>query len=136
MLFVSASAGRRSSDLLANDLWSVCQCWNSNDRIAIIASHDTALSDCGCMMVTGRKDASASSSIMLGIVRLCGGASGNSRNSRFGGINSRFGCSKFPFSCATGIRSQDLDWARCLQCQNGTYWEQSKKIPVQREKSG
>jgi hypothetical protein len=40
-------------------------------------------------MSTGRKDAAVSRSVVLGIVRLFGGWSGNSRNSRFGGINSR-----------------------------------------------
>jgi hypothetical protein len=74
-----------------------------NVRIATINSPYSHRTIRRCPISTGREDASVSGSVVVPIARRGAGSSGNSRNSRFGGINSRFGCPKFPFSYATGI---------------------------------
>jgi len=60
----------------------------------------------------------------------------NSRNSRFGEINSRLGRCEFPFRVATGICRQRLDLARRFHGEMAVPRGKSAKFPVQREKPG
>jgi hypothetical protein len=60
----------------------------------------------------------------------------NSRNSRFGRINSRLGGCKFPLRATTGICRQPVDLLESFLPRNGTFVGKSRKFPVQREKLG
>src|SRR6516162_4560025 len=60
----------------------------------------------------------------------------NSRNSRFGGINSRLGRCKFPVGATTGIGPQGVDLPCRFRGQTALPTGKSKKFPVQRETSG
>src|SRR6266851_9001971 len=66
----------------------------------------------------------------------CGGPNTLGSNSRFGEFNSRLGRCKFPFSAATGIRSQGLDLLLRFCNQTAVAGGKSTKFPVQREKPG
>jgi hypothetical protein len=57
----------------------------------------------------------------------------NSRNSRFGEINSRLGRCEFPFRVATGIYRQRLELARRFRGEMAVPWRKSAKFPAQRE---
>jgi len=70
------------------------------------------------------------------IVRLRRGFASNSRNSRFGGINSRLGPQKFPIGVATVICSQAFEFASVLLGEMAVWRRESKKFPAQREKPG
>jgi hypothetical protein len=59
-----------------------------------------------------------------------------SRNSRFGGFNSRLGRFEFPVRSATGIGWQRLDLPYRFRGQTALEWGKSVKFPVQREKTG
>jgi hypothetical protein len=72
-------------------------------------------------------------------MQACGGPnilSDNSRNSRFGGFNSRLGQRKFPISAATGIGWQIVDLARCFLDRTALFGAKSMNFPLQREKPG
>jgi hypothetical protein len=60
----------------------------------------------------------------------------NSRNSRFGGFNSRLGAKKFPSSSAPGIGSQGLDLADHCRPRNALRSGIRRNLPVTREKPG
>jgi len=60
----------------------------------------------------------------------------NSRNSRFGGFNSRLGRFEFPFTTATGIGSQEIDFVQIFRGQTAALSGKSAKFPAQREKPG
>jgi hypothetical protein len=66
----------------------------------------------------------------------CGGANILSRHSRFGAFNSRLGRGEFPVRAATGIRRQEVDFARFLRGQMAVERGKTTKFPVQREKPG
>jgi hypothetical protein len=65
-----------------------------------------------------------------------GGPNPISRNSRFGGFNSRLGLRKFPVRMTTGIRPQGLDFARVFCGLTAAGGAKSRKFPAPREKPG
>src|SRR6516165_1447503 len=70
------------------------------------------------------------------VVGRFGGPNPISRNSRFGGFNSRLGLRKFPVRMTTGIWSQGIDFARGFCGQMAREGAKSTKFPAQREKPG
>jgi hypothetical protein len=62
-----------------------------------------------------------------------GGAKPLSRNSRFGGFNSRLGRFEFPVWSATGIGWQRLDLPYRFHGRRALEWGKSVKFPDQRE---
>ena len=70
------------------------------------------------------------------VVRRFGAASTISRNSRFGGFNSRLGLKKFPIRVTTGIRSQSLELLRFSWGQMAAEGGESQKFPYPGEKPG
>jgi hypothetical protein len=79
--------------------------------------------------------------ILLGcaaVTEACGGPTivgYISRNSRFGGFNSRLDRQKFPFGPATGIGLQDVDWACGFHGQTALLGAKTMNFPLQREKT-
>src|SRR5215469_14338193 len=77
------------------------------------------------------------------IVLLCtpvlgrfGGPNPISRNSRFGGFNSRLGLRKFPIRATAGIWSQSLEIPRFSWGQTAAKEAKSQNRPYRREKTG